>query len=251
MATIWYMTNQVTGFAALVDERFNLKSPSRSTVPLLAYWSTLDGRLAEFCDALELTVPSDPSLIFEYTVVPSRGKGKASHTDLMILSSALAVAVEAKFTEPRYPTVAKWLGTPPVQNRKRVLEGWLDTINRATGGQLMPEQVRTVTYQLIHRTASACTPPAENRVVVYHCFDLVDEYRSYYSEQLARLANLIAKHELLAFYLCESSLSKTAAYAELQVRWRANTSRNFADAVRQLLKTQSIATFSTPVVSRF
>jgi uncharacterized protein DUF6946 len=151
MATIRYRSKLVADFQSLVDEPFNLKSPSRSTVPFLAYWANFDTRLAQFGHALPLDIPANGSLTFEYTVSPTRGKGAASQTDLMILAPSLVIATEAKFTESKYKSVAEWLGTSPSENRKQVLQGWLDTINRAAKKKIAREQVRNVTYQLIHR----------------------------------------------------------------------------------------------------
>jgi hypothetical protein len=60
---------------------------------------------------------------FEYQVPPNRGRGKASHSDLMIGWDRAAAAIEAKWTEPEYELVSEWLGAKPTRNRKEVLSG--------------------------------------------------------------------------------------------------------------------------------
>ena len=97
-------------------------------------WSTFGGgripsshssaaRLASSC---RRRLACASSILFPF----ERGRGKASFTDLMITASSAAVAIEAKFTEPRGETVHKWLRDPPETNRTDVLEGWLDLIGK-------------------------------------------------------------------------------------------------------------------------
>lgn len=251
MPTIRYMSEVVCDFNALVDKPFNLESPCRSTVPLLAYWADFTQRLAHFGQSLQLPIPADASLTFEYTVSPIRGRGKASHTDLLIQSAPLAIAEEAKYTEGNYDAVSTWCGSPPSRNKVDVLEGWLEMINRVTGGQLVARQVQSIAYQLIHRTASACSINADRRAVVYHYFDPTDRKREYYRKQLRAFADLFAAPKRVSFYLYETPLVKTAAYVQLQARWLRNKKQDFSDDVRRLLKCRDVATFGEPVVTRF
>ncbi len=89
----------------------------------------------------------------------------------MVLADGVAIAKEAKYTEGKDKTVAEWLGNPPPPNKQLVLEGWLELINVATGRCLTADHVQDCGIQLIHRTASACSPDADCRAVVYHLFD--------------------------------------------------------------------------------
>lgn len=250
-----YKKKQISGFEALVDQPFDLKSPSRSTVPLLAYWSDVDARLVEFGNAINLAIPRDVSLTFEYTVPPPRGKGKASHTDLMILHSSLAISTEAKYTEPEYAAVSEWLGTPATDNKRLVLEGWLELINKAAGCVLTVDNVQNFTYQLIHRTASACSAcmaEAEHRAVLYLYFDPVDALREHYCGQLRSFASLVNAPEKISFFLYNTTLAKTREYAQLQADWlRRNPRPDLSVAVRKLLREGKVATFSDPVVLQF
>jgi hypothetical protein len=254
-AVIKYKKKQISGFEALVDQPFDLKSPSRSTVPLIAYWSDVDARLVEFGNAINFAIPRDVSLTFEYTVPPRRGKGKASRTDLMILHSSSAISVEAKYTEKGYSAVSKWLGIPPTDNKRLVLEGWLEVINKAVECDLTVDSVQNVTYQLIHRTASACSvcmAGAGHRAVVYLYFDPVDPLREYYCGQLRSFASLVNAPEKISFLLYMTTLSKTREYAQLQADWlRGNPKRDLSVAIRKLLREGNVATFSDPVVLKF
>lgn len=96
------------------------------------------------------------SLHFEFTVDPARGRGKASHTDLMAQNSCAAVALEAKWTEPEYALVAEWLGSTATQNKRLVLQGWTEMVQPFANRQLSAEDFAGVAYQMVHRAASGC-----------------------------------------------------------------------------------------------
>src|SRR5690348_1440566 len=82
----------------------SLASPFRSTVPLLSLIrdgsDVLDG-LLQSCG-----VEGEVSLHLEYEVESPGATGNPSQTDLMVLSQVAGIAIEAKWTEPRYETVA-------------------------------------------------------------------------------------------------------------------------------------------------
>src|SRR5690348_8836983 len=87
-----------------------LASPRRSTVPLLDYWRSPEARIVDLYRRVGiLEPPVEARLHFEYAVPVRAGRGKPSFTDLMIVSTGAAVAIEAKFTEPRYESVGAWL----------------------------------------------------------------------------------------------------------------------------------------------
>src|SRR5205809_4874490 len=77
-----------------------LASPFRSTVPLLALakddWPTF-AKVLTLCD-----VVGDVSVAFERRVPSPKGEGLPSQTDAMVLFGQAALAIEAKWTEPRY-----------------------------------------------------------------------------------------------------------------------------------------------------
>jgi hypothetical protein len=228
---------------------FDLASPARSTVPLLAYWRTVGGRLEDFTTLLKLDLQAPVHLAFEYTVPVQRGKGTASQTDLMILTNQQAIAIEAKYTEPEYETVERWLGIQATGNRQAVLAGWLHLIGRATGIFLKAADVQECTYQLIHRTASACSPAVDTRFVVYHCFDLPAGMVEYYHCQLARLKRLLNNPEDLTFYLIMTGLKKSQQYRQLEDSWQAGK-RDLSTRIRQGLLSDTLLGFETPIVTR-
>src|ERR1700730_11915089 len=135
-------------FAALVNSynRDEFDSPHRSTVPLLAL--VKDKRmLREILTACNATMPVD--FHFEFKVGQSKGRGKPSHTDLMAISEPVCIAIEAKWTEPPYESVASWLSKGG-DNREEVLNGWLDLLSSER------TEVADCEYQMLHRAASAC-----------------------------------------------------------------------------------------------
>src|SRR5438046_1368623 len=81
------------------------ESATRSTVPML----TLLMHATDLFDEIvrRLGFPGDYDLFLEYTVRPPKGRGKASHTDVMLKSGNHALAIEGKWTEPMYETVAR------------------------------------------------------------------------------------------------------------------------------------------------
>jgi hypothetical protein len=91
----------------------------------------------------------------EYPVSPPTGRGKASHTDLMLKSRTSALAIEAKWTEPMYESVERWLQRGTNQrNRLDVLDGWLVLLQRHATKSLVRADFNDVVYQMLHRTAS-------------------------------------------------------------------------------------------------
>jgi hypothetical protein len=134
-------------------------------------------------ETLRVPQPGDTDLHFEHEVAVQRGRGKSSFTDLTILADDVAVAIEAKFTEPRNESVATWLGGAPTTNRVDVLEGWLCAIEAAAEASIQRDAVRDLPYQLIHRTASVCCVGRRKRLVVYQVFG--DSPADHYAEDLS------------------------------------------------------------------
>ena len=227
-----FREHQVSDFASLVSAYSSkeLASPTRSTVPLLAFWAQPEARLAEFSGRLGLAGVSQCQLCFEYPVPVQQGSGKSSFTDLMILSESAAVAIEAKFTEPEYETVETWLRTSASQNRQAVLAGWLQLIARAIGIDLNASAVAGYPYQLVHRTASACHPRASHRWVVYQLFS--EKRLSYYRNHLANLSRALGGQSVLRFGVLATYPEVTPEYVSLTNRWDSKE-RDLSDDVRK------------------
>lgn len=153
----WTFERRVlAGHAALIDAYSDREfdSPRRSTIPLVEFWRSPEERMRELGSALDLDVPASVRLGFEHTVSPPRGRGKASHTDLMVTSSHFVIAIEAKWTEPRYQVVGDWLNGST--NRVEVLRGWCDLLQRRTVNPIDADNLTALPYQIVHRAASAC-----------------------------------------------------------------------------------------------
>jgi hypothetical protein len=220
-------------FNALVNSYTDrdLASPSRSTVPLLAYWKMFQARAADYSKLLGVELAGQLHFGFEYTVPVAQGRGNASHTDLMIISSNHALANEAKYTEPAYETVQKWLGSQSSENRRLVLTGWLSLIKRATGRLLSINDVLGCTYQLIHRAASVCSLEVSKRSVVYMLFDPSKDQIEDCSRQLRPISALTGNPDKLDFRLMLVELRKSHRYLELQSAWK-NGERHLSAPVR-------------------
>src|SRR5258706_7377560 len=129
-------------------------SSHRSTVPLLALVRDKQSTLQEILAACQVPMPVD--FHFEFKVDPSKGRGKPSHTDLMVISEPVCIAIEAKWTEPPYENVGSWLSKGADKtNRRGVLEGWLALLS-PHGTPLSSNEVDDCEYQMLHRAASAC-----------------------------------------------------------------------------------------------
>ena len=105
-------TDPVDGIEGLCDRMTgkDLQSPYRSTVPLL---DLVENSRPDWNALLELWgAPSDSTVHFEYRVASPKPKGNPSQTDALLMSGSKVWAVEAKWTEPRYETVAKRISKP-------------------------------------------------------------------------------------------------------------------------------------------
>jgi hypothetical protein len=117
-------------------------------VPLLALVRDTQDTLREILAACQAPMPVD--FHFEFKVGHrSKGRGKPSHTDLMAISDTACMAIEAKWTEPPYESVASWLlkGTDKT-NRKDVLQGWLALLSHG-GMPVSYDELADCEYQML------------------------------------------------------------------------------------------------------
>jgi hypothetical protein len=193
-------------------------SPTRSTVASLSWLkheiSALDSLLKE------LEMPEVCDLHLEYTVPPQQGEGEASHTDLMIISGAFSLAAEAKWTEPRYDTVGKWLtkGPNPL-NRRKVLTDWLGLLQKHAMHELHIEDFSEAVYQIVHRAASACAAGKMPKLA-YLVFKPSPDPKTAgipkLHDDLTHLWNLLGSPKGFPFYLVEVRLSPTPAFKAIE-----------------------------------
>jgi hypothetical protein len=218
---------------------------TRSTIPLLAYWSKAD-HVRVLCRVLGFT-DNPTTATFEYSV-PARcrecgSKGKASFTDVMLKWSAApgakpdsVAAIEVKHTEDIYSTVGRWLGPERSTNRRAVLRHWWHLIWDGTGK--IPDQpyLDTVVYQMVHRTASACSLEARKRTVVLHLIFSHDQKKiRKYETEVKRLATAVGAREGLEFWVISIGCVPTPAWHALDDSLRGLAEEERADRVRDAL----------------
>jgi hypothetical protein len=206
---------------------------------------------------------ADTSVHFEYSTSAPGVKGNPSHTDAMVISPHSAVAVEAKWTEPRYETVVGRLRTS-VRNfvrrshgkgdaaeylgaQQKVVNAWLELLRPCSTRPLNYDIAGEVVYQMVHRAASACATGRPPTLVYLHFHSAstiggatADEYKA----DLEDLYKLLGNPLNLSVYFAElgmeptetfrpiSSLRKGSEDTDRRVRAAISSTRlfNFADA---------------------
>jgi hypothetical protein len=151
-----------------------LQSPYRSTVPLLDLVEhgndTWRGLLAT------LGIPVDAPVHFEYCVPSPIPGGNPSQTDAVILSETDVWMIEAKWTEPpdKLTVEKRIIRESDKAIGVATIAGWLNHLQAYASHPLKPDDFRNVTYQIVHRAASACAVAKERESVphvVYLHFD--------------------------------------------------------------------------------
>jgi hypothetical protein len=131
---IFYKKQRINKFNGIVRKysKSEFNSPYRSTIPLLLLFNNKEWVNFSLISSQDVCVIE---YIFEHETSVIKGKGRASCTDLMIISDDSCISVEAKRTEPPYETVLKWLGNSV--NKELVLSGWLEMIKAKTKKKLI------------------------------------------------------------------------------------------------------------------
>lgn len=157
------------GLVGALPDR-ELARPTRSTVPLIAWWRDHDvpGLVDGAVHALEVEATVASTTFPRADGRPHRNT--PSYTDLMATGPDRAVAVEGKWTEPAYATVDAWLAESPGPNREGVVARWLGLLGPYVG-TVDRGALGACTYQLLHRSASACAQGRRDAWVVYQVFD--------------------------------------------------------------------------------
>lgn len=224
--------------------RKEFQSLTRSTVPLLSWMK--HEQLMVISLLRDIGMSADCNLHLEYQVKPPKGRGKASHTDLMVVSSKSSLAVEAKWTEPRYETVGEWLkkGATP-RNRRDVLNGWLGLLQKQSQLPFNIGDFSDVVYQMVHRAASACEAGG-NPKLAYLVFKPSPDSRTASIQQiqtdLKHLGDLLGNPKGFPFYLVEVYLSPTAAFDEIASLSKGNEATD--EVVRGALRNGPLFAFS-------
>jgi hypothetical protein len=242
---------KVDGFAPLLAKfpAGAFASPYRSTVPLMALvkddWATFNA-IVTACG-----LESDISVHFEYKVTATGIHGNPSQTDAMVLSPTSALAIEAKWTEPRYETVSKRLKSrvatllkdDPCNAKQHyssqlaIIRGWLAMLDNHSSPSLAFERAGDAIYQMIHRAASACAAGRVPRLAYLHFESL--PYRggattAQYRTDLKKLHELMGSPASFHFYLVELPLQPTAGFRAIEnlSKGTPDTDRQVRDAIR-------------------
>lgn len=203
--------------AGIVGRTKDLQRLTRSTVPLLAWWP--ENAQENLAPGVDL---SHAKAHFEYAVSSScttcKSKGKASMTDVMVLLDNAAIAVEGKYTEPRYDTVGVWRNKGKnTENRENVLAHWCDLIEKYTETKVDPARLDGLVYQMLHRTASACAA-AKGRggaEVVYLVFGK-PPMSSKYAADLTAAADILDPTKKIRFNLLYIPTFRGNDYSEIE-----------------------------------
>ncbi|HUN86761.1 MAG TPA: hypothetical protein VMU48_20440 [Terracidiphilus sp.] len=216
----WYFGNRridSVGDALPLYGRDEFASVTRSTVPLLSLikgggeiWASLVRDLMNHSEG-------DMEAHLEYQVRSPKGRGKPSHTDLMLFAGDHAVAIEGKWTEPRYPTVTEWVacGNPDNPgNRPNVLNGWLSLIEPHAQKPLVAADFGEAVYQSVHRAASACFSRGRPTLAYLQFSPLPDGSASgsHLVQDLFHLHKILGSPDAFRFVLIEVAIERTAAF---------------------------------------
>lgn len=231
-----------------------LQSPFRSTVPLLTLVMHDPNRWAELLDALG--VGDGETVHFEYCVASANGKGNPSQTDAMVFSGTTACAIEAKWTEPHYTSVAKRLRQPEAHggDPRVTINGWLSHLSSAAPVPIELDAIQDIAYQVLHRAASACAAAAETGrapVLAYLHFHPSPSTSAapakQYRDDLQTLCSAMGPKSRLRAAVVEVPLKPTQAFSAIEdLNKHAQES---AVRVSQALQAAPLFTFGEPVIT--
>jgi len=230
----------------------DLPKPTRSTVPFLCYWKGYHKRLPELLGKLNVRMTDDAVLSFEHRVPSLNSRATPSHTDLMVMTSDAAIAIEGKWTEGMYATISKWIadGKYP-DSRRKVAEHWVGLIQPFADRTLSLETLPAdqIVYQLLHRTASACRMAGTGRaIVLYQIFDDGRGEHSDYGDMLNSFTKYVQPTERLSFRLARCPMKPTPEFLKLEDDCNGKSKTEAAAAIRDaLLKHRLFEFWETPI----
>lgn len=248
---LYFDMEAMPDFATLVG-RFEgaLKSPFRSTVPLLALVKDHWPLFQEILSGCGLPV-ADVGVHFEFKVNSPRGDGRPSQTDAMVLGDSSAVAVEAKWTEPRYPIVAKRLGSigDGGEDQREFLKGWLDLLSPYATKPLQLEDFADVVYQMMHRAASACISPTKPSLVYLQFVSapVTQTHHCHYHKDLTYLHGLLGCPAAFPFYLVQLPITPTDKFKKVEGLTKGLNQTD--QAVRAALINGKLFDFGEPIIA--
>jgi hypothetical protein len=237
-------------------------SPYRSTVPLVSLIKD-DQALFEVIVG-DCGISSAHSFHFEYKVTAPGSHGGPSQTDTMIFAKDSVLALEAKWTEPRYQNVKKRLksridasikkdstGKIDYEARERtVINMWLALLGTRSKCLSIEDAGETI-YQMVHRAASACASPCAPSLVYLHFSS--PESRStatldHYRTDLEYLHSLIGAPDGYPFFLADLPLVPTKHFHTIQ-KLKKGTSETDS-RVRDAIRLTKLFDFGKPSIER-
>jgi hypothetical protein len=226
----------------------DLAKPTRSTVPLLCYCMPDLRRIGSLVDQLRGRC-KDFDLFFEFPTPSINTKAKSSFTDLGIaLVPRGGIAIEAKWTEPAYATIQKWIaaGEYP-DSRKKVVDHWLCIMGPYLKKPLSVGDLPldTIIYQMLHRTASACNLANSGGPVrvVYQVFETEGAEHPDYGAAIRTFMDAVVPGPSLWFFVHKVVMKPTPQFAKLQKRCAGQSDADSAAAIRKAIVEEELFTF--------
>jgi hypothetical protein len=241
-----------------------LQSPTRSTVPLLDMTLSAPSHLLSIVAKCGAEPNSD--FRFEYEVCSGSASARPSQTDLMVLGQSRAVAVEAKWTESAYESVATRLKRRTTdrkndqsevakaldrEHQEAEVSAWLARLQPLATESLTTVRMANVVYQMIHRAASAVATGLSPSLLYLHFDDAeirqgatADEYKA----DLGRLYGKLGRPRGFSFYVATQPIERTAVFRTIEGLSRTRSST--CTAVREALKAGPLFRYGPAMVQQ-
>ncbi|RPI44481.1 MAG: hypothetical protein EHM59_12710 [Betaproteobacteria bacterium] len=198
------------------------------------------------------------TVCLEYCVASPKAGGNPSQTDAMVITDSLALAFEAKWTEPPdRQTVAKRIdrGEQDGADASDTVKGWLAHLQPFTARELRVDDFKDMIYQNVHRVASACAVAKANglrpEVVYLHFHPSPGKSAATtvsYEDDLRKLHRLLGSPPRLGFRVVEMPLEPTPAFDAIKnLDRRVGTT---TAAVKAALLRGPLFTFGRPITAR-
>ena len=226
-------------FADIIDNASNdhLSRLTCSMVPTFDYWRSLSNKV--LTDIMKSTC----NICFEYPV-ESIPRGKNSFTDVMLISDDTVVAVESKWTE----STSVYCKDHTSTRRIELMNHWLDMIKPFTETNLSVIDLDDIEYQLLHRTASACSLNKANTNVVYQLFYEGNLNLAFHYEIL-KLKNLLSP-TTINFYINTVEITPNSFHNALSSRILNLSLEDKAKEIKKALKQYPLFTFKKETINK-
>jgi hypothetical protein len=193
-----------------------LASPFRSTVPLLSLIKDASAKLETILG--HCGVVGDIVVDLESEVHSPAVGDRPSFTDAMVFHRNGSLAIEAKWTEPMYESVARRLKRKRSngQDSTEYIEGWVTLLSGRSSKPIHLNHFLPSTYQLLHRAASACGACQDGcPSLAYLHFSSPESTGARgdaYVKALSDFHRLLGSPEAFPFYVVEIPITGTTAF---------------------------------------